>query len=159
MSKSTPTLSDLLATPDEITYKGRVYKLAPLSIAHRAQFSRWLERRAREDAARAAVDLPDDAATKYMRTVSQDIASGAYDWGGPVSMAALAGMPGMRKMLMLRLQDNHPEVDEEFTEKMIEEILAQKLNALVRAVEENDPKVQAALRTLGLKLDSSAAPS
>lgn len=159
----TPSLEDMLAAPKELTYKGKAYELSELTLLHRCQFTRWLERRAREDAGRAVIDLPDEASEKYIRTVSRDIAGGAYEWGSPASAQALISNPkAMAYLIHLRLSEKHPEVDEEFAEQMIEGMLAEKVSALTAALEGDDPKAKAAaealLTSFGLKLPSSAAP-
>jgi hypothetical protein len=157
-----PTLADLLATPKQVSYKGKTYHLSEMTIEHRAKFSRWLERRARDEAARAAMELPEEAGERYMRVIVREIASGAFEWGSLASVQALLGHKGAAYALTLRLSEQHPEVDEEFAEEIVLGMLAERVSAFTAGLESADPKARAAaealLKAFGLKPPSSAAP-
>lgn len=142
------TLADILGVSDELTYDGKVYKLSELSLEGRAKFSRWLERRARDEAIRGSANLPSDQQDRYLRVVSRDIAAGVYEFGGEVSVAALREPAGRRYIVYLSLLENHPDADEELAEKLIENRMREIAAILKKGVEESDPKVLAALRLI-----------
>ena len=147
------SFADFLNTPHEIVYKDSAgkettYRLAQLTKGGEARFARWLEKRARDDAARAINDMPADVAESYVAGTRQDIAAGVYGWGTAACVKALQTPDGQRYAIFLSLSDQHPEVDEELAGKIYEQQRQRIIDQLTQAVKDDDPKVFAALRSL-----------
>lgn len=158
------TLADILGLPHQIGLtdkledsKGKVYKLSVLTLEGRATFTRWLEKRAREEAVRAVADLPDESAKRaYIQAITQDIASGTYEFGGEACYKALGSGPGKIYAVYLSLLENYPDATEELAAELLEKRELEIGMIIKQKIEENDPKVIAALR--GMTRGSGVGP-
>jgi hypothetical protein len=143
------TLADFINSPHEIEYEGKTYHLKELSIGGKARFQRFLERRAREDAARSAEDMPADVAELYMAGCRRDIAAGAYEWGTVACFQALQQSPeAQRYAIYLTLSECHPEVDEELAGKIWAKRQQEIRQLLIKQAEAGNPKLLAALQSI-----------
>lgn len=148
------TQSDFHNAPHEIEYvdgagEKTVYRLKPeLSRGQEILFSRWLEKRARADAFRAAEEMPSDAADRYMERCQRQIAAGVYEWGSLASVEASRTPAGQKYIIYLMLLDEHPDMTEELAERIYLEGQKQLVAILTKQVEDADPKTIALLRKL-----------
>lgn len=161
------TTADIFNTPNEIEYtdeagQKHTYKLKQLTKGNEAKFSRWLEKRARDDAARALQEMPQEAAESYAAGTRQDIAAGVYEWGSAVCVKSLRSPAGQQYAIYLALLDEHPDMEEELAAKIYAQQRQRIQESLFKAIEDADPKVLAALRRLvnipGGPQSSSAIP-
>ena len=94
------SLADLLNSPTEIEFEGKVYQLREPTLEECGMYQRWLEAEARAGAA-AATDLPEDQQDRLLRAVSRDIAAQVYCWGGEECVNSLNTPTGMGKLLSI----------------------------------------------------------
>lgn len=98
MSVAAATLA--LARPFE--WEGAVHRLRPLDYSDLAQFSLWLEERAKAAAFRAIAAGDADAKTIYGAFLDR-VAAGAYEPGSEIFDLATRSNSGSRKLLELML--------------------------------------------------------
>lgn len=147
------TTADFFNTPHEIEYtdeqgQKHTYKLKQLTKGNEAKFSRWLEKRARDDAARAIQEMPPEAAEAYVDRVQENIHAGVYEWGSAVCVKSLRSPAGQQYAIYLALLDEHPLMEEELAAKIYAQQRQRIVDQLTKAVEDADPKVLAVLRRL-----------
>lgn len=153
-----PSVADLLGLSNSIEFEGKTYQLRPPTPLEEAQFSRWLESRAREAAGRAT-DLPEEMQDKLLQAVTRDVAAGVYDFEGEAAAVALTQPLGMAKILHLVIGSTDPEFRFEDARRMVRTALKEVAAVLVGKAT-TDPQVLAfVLRTLGLPADFLARPS
>ena len=146
------SVADLLATPHELEYQGKVYKLKPLDLAGMAEYQRWLERGAIASALALSADFPPDQADRYLASVSRDIGAKKYAWGGELCEKSRREPAGVVKQLQIVLARNHPEVDEDFAREMLNDAVTQRVLKLMEDANSTDPKVRERVRTLVVAL-------
>lgn len=129
------TVADIINAPSEVTFRGKQYPLRDLTVTERAMVSRHLEKRARDAAARAAMDpqLPREVANQMVTQVSHDIAGGVYEWGGAAYVLALSTVYGMGYCLHLALRAEYPEMTHEYAQEMVAELLGDQIMGSVNA--------------------------
>lgn len=138
------TYADMLSIATEIEHEGVTYALRPPTQLEQGKFQRWLEQEARESVERATY-LSDEARAQATAQITRDIASGAYEWGGEISVKRLSTVSGVSKLIQLVCG-----VDKELADRLANARLAQVVE-LVRGAQARDPKaVEAALVRLGL---------
>ena len=115
------SIMDALGLGPELTFEGKVYRLKPITLIHAARFSAWLERRAWEGVERSQAWVNPKTYEANVKIVSRDIATGVYDFGSEDYARAAESMAGMKFLTMLSLQESHPEVDEEFVDRLFAE--------------------------------------
>jgi hypothetical protein len=147
------TPADLFNTPAEIDYVDEAgvkhtYKVTQPTRGQEERFVRWLEKRARDDAARAIEDMPPDEAERYAAGVRRDIATGVYCWGTVACLQALQSPDGQVYMAYLVLSDQNPEVDEELARKIYQQRRSALIDHWVKEIDKADPKALAALRRM-----------
>lgn len=148
------SLADLLNTPSEVEFDAgagdgiKTYRVGKLTKGQEARFARWLEKRVRDDAARALAEMPAAQSEQYASGARRDIAAGLYGWGTPACVHALQTREGQIYAIYLALSDNNPEIDLEAAERLYEHKQKETLDLLAAKVEEGDPKVTKALRDM-----------
>lgn len=163
------SMADLLNAPTEIEFDAgagdgpKIYKLnkAPTK-GQEARYSRWLEKRVRDDVARALAEMPPEQAEQYAAGARRDIAAGLYSWGTPASLQSLQTREGQIYIIYVMLSDEHPEMDLETTERMFETKQKEMIEELTRRVEDGDPKVLEALQGIAgmfMPPNTTGAPS
>lgn len=118
MTDTPPDLAKLLNQPETIEFEGKAFKLRELTVAQRATYSQWLKDRALSAVELAARTAPEHVAAEQRAGWRQDCAAGVYDFGGPVFSAALRTHAGQVKALHLSLSADHPDLTEDYAEKM-----------------------------------------
>lgn len=126
-----PTLADILGVASEFEFEGTVYHLRPPTLLEQLRFSRRLERRAMEAAARM-VGVPEEAQDRMIRAVTRDIAAGEYEPDSGSYIEALQKPDGIAFMLFLVLSGDHPEVTEEVARRMVDKALKEIAAVLIR---------------------------
>lgn len=156
-------LADLLGSVSELEHKGKTYRVRPPTQEEEGLFSRRLERRERENAARA-VELDEADQAKLLAAAGRHAAIGTYEWGSDDYVEALSKPTGMAYMLYLVMRSENPEAG--VTERLCREIVElniRQVAALILAKDEPDPaKKKAILESVGLPanfLDSSSGTS
>jgi hypothetical protein len=97
-------MASILNVSNEFEHDGKKYKIAELTIVYAAMYSQWLK-----DRAMIAVDqmyqgrLDDPRYPVDRLQVINDSASGAYDWGGELSLKSLQTPTGAAKALELSI--------------------------------------------------------
>jgi hypothetical protein len=144
---SVPTLADLLSIGTEVDLGGKKVTLRPPNLLEQGKYQRWLEEQARQSVNRATY-LSDDAVRQAQNDITRDIASGIYQWGGQVCVAALQQPDGVAKLVEIVCSLEQAEA-----RKLVDDYLGQ-IVALIRAASDDDPKAIAqALKSLGLPPD------
>lgn len=142
------SLADLLGTPHELPYKGKLYKLKEIDLAGKAEYQRWLEREAISSALALSETMPPAAAERYLAQVSRDIGAKKYAWGGDLCDQSRREPAGVVKMLQIVLSRNHPEVDEALATEILGDVTARRTLLLMEAAKSEDPKVREQVRIL-----------
>jgi hypothetical protein len=121
-----------------LEFEGKHYRVSPLTWELQAKFETWLEKRALDKVRQHRNTLPAAEYDTLLKSVMRDIAAGVYSFGGEMSVRASQSIPGAKHLLYLELNKCHPEVDEEFTDR----IFQAKLEAVTQAltVANADPK-------------------
>lgn len=128
-------LAQALGVGPEFVYEGKAYRLKPLTLVHYAMFESWLERQAWEALKRARPTLSAQEHEDALSRVTKDIASGAYGYGGDAFAKAVHSLAGMKRLALLSLRDEHPEVGEEFVDRLFEH----QLSEITRLMVESNP--------------------
>lgn len=137
---------------ETVEYKGKTYKLAPMTVEIMAQWESYLEGRAWQALDRSKNFREPADYQKAARDLEADIVAGKYGFFSEVSMEAQQGFqsggvfsPGYRQMAYLRLKINHPEVDDKFIWDMTED-KAEEIMAKMRTMD-TDPNPQEPVQT------------
>lgn len=154
------TLADLLNVLEEWEFEGVVWRLRPPNQVEQGLFSRWLERRDRENAARAT-ELDDADQEKLLRFAGINASACVYEWGSDAYCTALLSPKGFAKMLFFVLRTENP--DRPVTEDLAGRMVAHKVHELaviLQASREDDDGVKKnLLRSVGLPPDYLDSPS
>lgn len=129
-------VSKVLGKGSTLEFQGKVYQVAPLTYELQAKFETWLERRAVQAVQKLKNLYSSEEYSAALAGVNGDIASGKYSFGAPASIAAGRTMPGLKEILRITLNKNHPEVDEAFVDALWdakEKDLADAMAAIERA--------------------------
>jgi hypothetical protein len=151
-------LAELFNAPTDLEFEGKTYRLRQLSQVERAEYQRWLEKRAL-DGILAETGVPEAVQDRMLRIYQRDKARGTYAWGSEVCCETVTGEEGLAKFLAIQLRDQG--VDLETARRMAEKELKRIVVTLFKQ-ETTDPKlVEAAERLLGLAgaNSSSASPA
>lgn len=149
-------LAELFNAPTELEFEGKVYLLRQLTQVERAEYQRWLEKRAL-DGILSETGIPEQVQDRMLRTYAHDKTKGTYAWGSEVCCETVTGETGMAKFLAIMLRDQG--VDLETARRMAEKELKRIVLTLFKQ-ETTDPKlVEAAERLLGLAGASSSSAS
>lgn len=125
------SLPDALGLGPEITYQGKVWRLAPMDeLVVRGRYTNYLRQRAVGQVLQMRSDFDPATIEAMLATVTRDFASGVYDWGQPIVRDSLRLVENMERMLMYMLQRYHPEVDLSFAKKLLQEENDQILTAI-----------------------------
>jgi len=122
----------------ELEFEGRTYEVSPLTFELQARFETWMERRAYESVRRHRAGVPDEEYYRLLAAVARDSAAGEYSFGSKASVKAGASLPGIRQLLYLGLSKRHPEVDEDFVDRLLGAKMEEAVAVLARA--NADPK-------------------
>lgn len=104
----TPSLSDIFNAIKEWEFEGTVYKVRPPSVEDESAFTTMLERKDRENAARA-VELDDADRERLLRFSGVNAAVGLYEWGTESYTAAMLTPLNFARMLHLILKRENPD--------------------------------------------------
>lgn len=94
-----------LALPAEFEWRGKQFKLSPVTLEIEAYFAAALERRTAEGLARNRDALGEDAYQDAVRQFNDDVTCGEYEWGGRVGAKARASAAGTRELVFLCLAE------------------------------------------------------
>lgn len=149
------SLADLLSVESEIELEVekdgkkelKTYKLGPPNILQQGKFQRWLEQRARESVDRANY-LDEATRQQQQNLITNDVAAGEYDWGGPVCVKALQSQVGVAKLMEIIL-----DVPGDEARRIVEQHLQRIVNVIQAAVSDDPKAVREALKALGLPAD------
>ncbi len=145
------SISDLLEVGSAFEFGGVTYQLRRPTLIEQARFSQWLKDEAKAEAGRG--DLPDDVRANLFRSVMRDIGEKYYEVDSPGYVAALQVPAGFSRLLFFTLLTDHPEIQPEMVDAMLQHGLKEKFAQLV-AAESDDPKVMAGvLQMLGFPPD------
>ncbi len=145
------SIGDLLEVGSQFEFQGQTYTMRRPTQVEQARFSQWLKDDAKAEAGRG--DFPDDVRSQLFRAVMRDIGEKYYEPDSPGYVAGLQCPAGFSKLLHIIFQTDHPEVQEEQVQAMLEFGLKEKFMQLV-AAENQDPKILEAVATiLGFRPD------
>jgi hypothetical protein len=135
-------VSDILGVGPSLEFEGVTYHVKPLTFELQAKFEQWLRRRALKSAQEdfEARQMSRDAYNATLTGIRRDWAGGVYAYGGEVSIDAMKTMPGIKEFLRLSLSKDHPEVDAEFIDRMMEAQMEEVSHALAEANADPLPK-------------------
>jgi hypothetical protein len=94
-----------LALPAEFEWRGKQFKLSPVTLEIEAYFAAALERRTAEGLARNREALGEDVYADAVRQFNDDVTCGEYEWGGRVGAKARASAAGTRELVFLCLAE------------------------------------------------------
>lgn len=153
-----PPVVDLLKVGSTFSHNGKSYPVRKSTQYEQAVFSRWLEQRAKEAAARSN-DLPAEVQDKLIRNLNADIAACEYEFGSPAYTAAVIRPFGLAKMLSIMLQkDGHEEVTHEVALEMVLDKYAEIAGEVLGRAKD-DPKVPEALALIFGESRGSSTPA
>lgn len=112
-------LARALGMEEEIEYKGKKYKLAPLHIEIVALYEKWLRNRDYEMLQQDKSLYKQDEYQEQMRAIRRDAAAGVYSLFGDVGQKSLKSIDGIKYMTYLRLHYCEREITEDFVEEML----------------------------------------
>lgn len=151
-----PTLADMFNAPTEMEFDGVKYQLREPTLLEEGTFQRWLEQRAYDAIERRTYQ---DAVqqTEDRRLLNQDIATGVYEYGGPLCIQSLNTPAGAAALLGIVLRDQG--ITELLAKKMVELRLREVVAGLAaKAI--SDPKALAGiLNGLGFPADYLSSKS
>lgn len=131
---------DALGVGPELSFGGKVYRLAPLTLVHYAMFSAWLERQAWEGIERAKPALSPRTYDDALSRVARDVAAGMYDLGSPAFAQAAGSMSGLKQLVLLSLRDSQkdiPEKDREsIDQELVDRLFDQKMKQIMTLVKQ-----------------------
>lgn len=125
----------VFAKSAEVQFRGKSYKISPISYDLRAEFSCWLKRRAVLEI-QAQLDqgwISEESYEAKMDRVDQNMAAGVYSFGGKLSLAAAKSPEGSKEILRLCLVKGNGDA-KEFTSEFIDEFLQEKQKEIERAL-------------------------
>ena len=114
-------ISKALGQEQEILFDGKKYRLSGMTVEGLGLWEQYLLEQAELGLERRRHLMAPDAFLARCSQLDQDAAAGVYGFFSPVSSKAQAHLPGMKKLLWLRLKVNHPEVDDGFVQRLVEE--------------------------------------
>lgn len=149
-------LSNILGSagaPTPLIMAGVTYQLSPLTKRKQDEVQQWLVERALVGASDMKRALKLDSATyaSLLHKINQDVASGAYGFGGEEYQKAMGTFDGMVRMLWVMLKPNHADFEgtegldklEELVENNIEDVQAAFERISAEIEEENQKKTKA----------------
>jgi len=137
--------SKAVAAPGELTFHGKKYKLAPMTIEMIGMFDAWIEQRAYEAVERGRSLIPDDVYRDRLDSVTRLISSGRLGYGSVACLEAAKSLPGLKYCMLMQLQAGNPgchEIDEKFVDEVFKDYQEQALIAM-RKVNIADPTIAA----------------
>lgn len=123
----------VLGMGSEIEFEGRTYRMAPLTFELQAKYVAWLKRQAVEAVRQQRSYLTDEEYEKKMDRVDRNIAAGVYAFGSPLCVESSKNLDGMKEIVRLTLAKNHPEVNHEFVDRLLEKQMEEAARAVKRA--------------------------
>jgi len=97
-----------LGLPASFEWRGKAYRLSPVTLELEAYYAAALERRAAEGLARNRAALGEDAYADAVRQFADDLAAGEFEWTGRVAARARAAAAGTRELVFLCLAEAQP---------------------------------------------------
>jgi hypothetical protein len=122
-----------LGVGSSIEFRGKTYTVPPWNFGIMGKYESYLEDYALQRARQAARRMSNDESRDYLRAVSQDIATGAYSFGGSLVKESLNKPQHFKYLLWLLLQENHPEVRLELVSEMVDEKMAEIIDKMAEA--------------------------
>lgn len=135
MASGLTELGKALGESADFEWRGKVYKVAPVSFDIEAQFSAALQRLAAEGLRRNAAYLGAQAYRDALQVFQDDLAAGEFDWSGRVAIKARLSPSGSRELVWLCLTRDG---DQELTRADLEQLLRDgaKWDELMRLMQE-----------------------
>lgn len=99
----------VLGKPFTLRHRGQEYPVAPLDTDMLAMFECWLEDKAYQRVERHRGRCPDHLYRERLAEVTKLVTSGAFDYNGPLAVAASETEEGQTFLLWLRLSKNLPD--------------------------------------------------
>jgi hypothetical protein len=97
-----------LALPAEFEWRGKQFKLSPVTLEIEAYFAAALEKRRAEGLARNRDALGEAAYEDSLRLFADDMTCGEFEWGGRVAARARAAAAGTRELIFLCITECQP---------------------------------------------------
>jgi hypothetical protein len=98
------TEADIAGVPTAFEWRGRIFQVCPRTLAMEFAFSTWLQEQTVRLLRRHREALGAEGYEQGMKVWMHDVASGAYEFGGPLTYAALQSLEGLREMLYLKMR-------------------------------------------------------
>lgn len=110
-----------------IAWKGKEYRLSPLTLDDIAEFEVWLEAQAWNAPERTRHMVTPDVYERRLSAIARQVASKEFAWGSAAATRASESLDGKKFTLFLQLRHNHPDITYDEVDQMVTEELAQVL--------------------------------
>lgn len=125
------SLTDSLGCGAEVSYKGKLYRLAPMDQLNvRARYVQHLRQRAVMQVLSLRNDLDPIAVDSLLAAVTRDFAAGLYEFGSPVVRDSMKSPDNQKRLILYMVQENHPEVEPALVDEMCTAIMDEIVAAI-----------------------------
>lgn len=140
------SLSDALGIGSDISYKGQVYRLAPVDTLNvQGRYSKHLKTQAVVQIQEMRADLDPMIIDQMLAAVTRDFAAGLYRFGGQIVRDSLKVVSNQERLFLYMLQEYQPKV----TPILAKEIFDNEPEQVIAALDDTGPKAQAPNSTTG----------
>lgn len=130
-------ISKALGLGSSFTHEGKTYTCSPWTYKIQGEFERYLEDHAIRTAKRMRQYLNQEEYSDLIAKTQKDIAEGYYAFGASPCMRAMQTLTHFKKILQLCLIVNHPDIDMEFVDELVQNRLEEMMSKVGEA--NNDP--------------------
>jgi len=130
-------ISRALGLGSSFEHDGKTYTCSPWTYKIQGEFERYLEDHAVRIAKRMRQYLTAEEYSDLIAKTQKDIAEGYYAFGSPPCMRAMQTLTHFKKILFLCLTPNHPEIEINIVDELVQSRLEEMMNKVGEA--NNDP--------------------
>jgi hypothetical protein len=131
----------ILGLTAPFSFAGKTYQVEERGFEHEGMFSRWLANESREWIQRLKVDMSLDEYQSQLKGWRDDCATHQFDWGMPLTVAAMISPAGSKQLALLALGKYNQGVDLKLIDAIYKDDKAwSELTAVMGAL--NDPNRQ-----------------